>query len=100
YPPYYRLIAVYLKHKNEKMLDQLANKMAQELRKVFGERVLGPDYPPVSRVQTLYIKKIVLKIESSASVVKVKEALQHVRLELLEDDNFKSVFLYYDVDPL
>lgn len=99
YPPYYRLIAIYLKHKNEPMLSQLSAKMAEELRHIFGSRVLGPDHPPVSRVQNLFIKKIVLKIEVTASVAKVKEALHQVRLHLLEDDRFKHLYVYYDVDP-
>ena len=66
YPPYYRLVYVYLKNHNEALLDQMAAVMADKLRTVFGNRVLGPDKPPVARIQTLFIKKIVLKIEQNA----------------------------------
>ena len=67
YPPFYRLVYVYLKHRKEDVLDQAAELMASCLRKGLGERILGPDKPPVSRIQTLFIKKIVVKIELDAS---------------------------------
>lgn len=57
YPPYYRLVYVYLKNHNESLLDQMAAVMADKLRMVFGNRVLGPDKPPVARIQTLFIKR-------------------------------------------
>lgn len=100
YPPFYRLIYIYLKHKDGILLEKLANEMAIRLRNQFGDRVLGPDNPPVARIQNLYIKKIVLKIETNISPAKVKEQLHCVRLQMLEDDRFKSLFVYYDVDPL
>ena len=55
YPPYYRLVYVYLKNHNEALLDQMAAVMADKLRAVFGNRVLGPDKPPFARIQTLFI---------------------------------------------
>ena len=39
YPPYYRLVYVYLKNHNESLLDQMAAVMAGKLRAVFGNRV-------------------------------------------------------------
>jgi primosomal protein N' (replication factor Y) len=100
YPPYFRLIYIYLKHKNETTLNDIANTMAARLRSTFGERILGPDKPPVARIQNFYIKKIVVKIEQQASLPKVKEILRSVQKEILETDGFKSAFVYYDVDPM
>ena len=57
YPPYYRLVYVYLKNRNETLLDLMAQTMAGKLRAIFGNRVLGPDKPPVARVQTLFIRE-------------------------------------------
>ena len=53
YPPYYRLVYVYLKNRNETLLDLMAQTMAGKLSAIFGNRVLGPDKPLVARVQTL-----------------------------------------------
>ena len=100
YPPYYRLVYVYLKNHNESLLDQMAAVMADKLRMVFGNRVLGPDKPPVARIQTLFIKKIVLKIEQNAPMGRARELLQRIQKEMLEDERYKSLIVYYDVDPM
>lgn len=100
YPPFTRLIYIYIKHRNEAVLDILSQQYAVTLRKVFGERVLGPDNPPVARIQSLYIRKIMLKIETTVSMAQVKELLRQIYERSLADDRFKSVVLYYDVDPM
>jgi primosomal protein N' (replication factor Y) len=100
FPPYYRLIYVYLKHRDEAQLDRAAQTMAARLRAIFGARVLGPDKPPVARIQTLFIKKIVLKIETNASMERARELLLSVQRDMLQDQSFKSLMVYYDVDPM
>ena len=99
YPPYYRLIYVYLKHRKESVLDLAAETMAQYLRSALGDRVLGPDKPPVARVQTLYIKKMIVKVEQTASMAKVRDYLLSVQRAIVEDERFRSLIVYYDVEP-
>ena len=100
YPPYYRLIYVYLKHRREEVLEQMAQEMAARLRSLFGARVLGPDKPPVARIQTLFIRKIMLKVENNAPVARVRSLLTAVQREVSGDERFKGAWVYYDVDPL
>ena len=100
YPPYYRLVYVYLQNHNEALLDQMAAVMADKLRAVFGNRVLGPDKPPVARIQTLFIKKIVVKIEQNAPMGRARELLLRIQREMLADERYKSLIVYYDVDPM
>ena len=100
YPPYYRLVYVYLKHRDEALLDVMAHAMAERLRAVFADRVLGPDKPPVARVQTLFIRKIVVKIETTASLSRVRQWLVEVQREVQSDERFRSLLVYYDVDPM
>ena len=100
YPPYYRLVYVYLKNRNEQLLDLMAQTMASKLRAVFGARVLGPDKPPVARIQTLFIRKIVVKIEMNASMARARQLLVQVQREMVAEDRFKSLIVYYDVDPM
>lgn len=100
YPPYYRLIYVYLKHRNAALLDTMARTMAEKLRVVFDNRILGPDQPPVARIQTFYIKKIVVKVEITASMFKVREQLLRIQREMVENERFRSLIVYYDVDPM
>lgn len=100
YPPFTRLIHIFLKHRDEGILLQYSNMYADYLRKIFEHRVLGPDNPPVARIQSLYIRKITLKIENHASINRVKELLQYAYENLLKVEGFKSIIFYYDVDPL
>ena len=89
-----------MKNRNETLLDLMAQTMAAKLRTVFGNRVLGPDKPPVARVQTLFIRKIVLKIETNAPMARARELLVQVQKEMVAEDRFKSLIVYYDVDPM
>lgn len=100
YPPFYRLVYVYLKHRKEEVLGQAADLMAAYLRSGLGSRVLGPDKPPISRIQTLFIRKIVVKVEQTASMKKVRDYLTQVQRSIMEDERFRSLTVYYDVDPM
>ena len=99
YPPYYRLVYVYMKHRKEEVLDMAADMMAAQLRAGLGDRVLGPDKPPVARIQTLFIKKMIVKVEQTASMSKVRNYLLAVQRAVMADERFRSLVVYYDVDP-
>lgn len=99
YPPFSKLIMVYIKNKDALIVDAAAQLLAAALRDVFGERVLGPERPFVSRVATYYLQQIMLKIESGASLAKVKAILRSIYESLARDPKIKSSILYYDVDP-
>ncbi len=99
YPPYYRLIYVYLKHRKEEVVDLAADSMAAQLRAGLGDRVLGPDKPPVARIQSLFIKKMIVKVEQNGSMTKVRHYLLAVQRAIVEDERFRSLLVYYDVDP-
>lgn len=99
YPPFSRIINIYLKNKDPKAVDEAAYLMADALRNVFGNRVLGPEKPFVSRVATYYLQSIMLKVESSASMQKVKHILRTLYESLARDQRIKTSVIYYDVDP-
>lgn len=99
YPPYYRLIVLVLRSRNEAILQEMSALYAEKLRVRLGERVLGPVTPPVTRVQTLHIKKIVLKIEIAAAIAPVREILESIHSEMQRYLPFKQLLVHYDVDP-
>lgn len=99
YPPFTKVINIYFKHKDAATVDRLAVMYAQELRKIFGERVLGPEKPFVSRVALWYLQCIMLKVESNASMKKVKDLLHQLYGRLANLPDMRSAMLYYDVDP-
>lgn len=100
YPPYFRLINIIVRGRDEHLTDSAAREFASALRNTFGERVLGPGKPPVSRIQSLYIRHILLKIENSASIQKVRESIYHHQSVAFANPAFKSILLHYDVDPM
>jgi primosomal protein N' (replication factor Y) len=99
YPPYYRLIVIVLRSRKEEVLQEMASLYADRLRVRLGERVSGPVTPPVTRIQALHIRKIVLKIEVTAAVSPVREILEGVQAEMSERPLFKQLLVHYDVDP-
>lgn len=99
YPPYYRLIVIVLRSRNDSILQELSVLYADNLRRRLGERVLGPVTPPITRVQTLHIRKIVLKIEIAAAIAPVREILEAVHAEMQRYLPFKQLIVHYDVDP-
>ncbi|MDR2824528.1 MAG: primosomal protein N' [Prevotellaceae bacterium] len=100
YPPFVRLMQISVRHKDETKTQQAANFLADVMRKVFGGRVLGPNTPAVSRIQNLYIKQILLKIEVAASAEKAKKLLAKQIAEIFENKDFKSVLISVDIDPM
>ena len=100
YPPYYRIIYVYLKHQKDSLVETASLELGSRLRQWFGERVLGPDKPAVSRVKTLSIRKLVLKLELGIDMKKVRQYLHLAQQQMLQDKRYSSLQLYYDVDPL
>lgn len=100
YPPFTRLIYIYLKHRDVNELTAIAVRYAARLRELFGTRVQGPDAPSVARVQNLHIRRIMLKIETNASMTKVKEILHSLKEEMWNAGAIKGAIIYYDVDPM
>jgi primosomal protein N' (replication factor Y) len=99
YPPFFKIIEITLKHKEEYILDRCALEFATQLKDVFKERVLGPEYPSVKRVNNLFIKKITLKIERDAPEKKVKERLHDLVSLFYSVPLNKSIRMIIDVDP-
>lgn len=99
YPPFVRLIYIYVKHRDSATVRRLADLCAARLRQQLGGRVFGPDEPAVARVQNYYIRRIMLKIENNASITKIKDLLRQTYLDLHSDPAMKQSLFYYDVDP-
>ncbi len=100
YPPYYRLVDVYLKHRNDALVETAAQELGFRLRQWFGARVLGPDKPGVSRVKSLSIRKLVLKLENGLNLADVRKYLALAQQQMLQGKRYTSLQVYYDVDPL
>ena len=100
YPPYFRLVYVYLKHRQDAVVEAAGIEMGSRLRQWFSGRVLGPDKPGISKVKSLSIRKIVLKFELSLNMAEVRKYLALAQKQMLQDKRYTSLQIYYDVDPL
>lgn len=100
YPPFYHLVYVYLKHRDEYIVNTAGVELGSRLRDIFGARVLGPDKPAVARVKTLSIRKIVLKLENGIDYPRVRQYLRGALDAMMKDKRYGALQVYYDVDPL
>lgn len=99
YPPFTRLIRIYIKHKDREVVSSAAELMAANLRKVLGGRVLGPEFPPHARIQNLFIKSILLKTDKRTSYSRTRLLIKENTALLLKKAGFSSLRIYSDVDP-
>ena len=99
YPPFYHLVYVYLRHRNEQLVDSAAIEMASRLRQAFADRVLGPDKPAVARVKTESIRKIVIKLEQGINLPLARQCMAEARAQLLQDKRYAAMTVFFDVDP-
>ena len=100
YPPFNRLIVITLKHKNQRKLDETSTALVDLMRKSFGTRVLGPEYPAISRIRNYYHKNVLLKIEHKASISEAKSILHTIIEKMKTHSDYKSVRFILDVDPI
>lgn len=100
YPPFHRLVYVFLRHRHDDVVETAGIEMGSRLRQGLGERILGPDKPSIARVKNLHIRKIVIKLENGIDPKAVRLYLRTVQQQLLQDKRYAALQVYYDVDPL
>lgn len=100
YPPFTRVVYVFLRHADDMIADHAAQALATLMRPVFGSRLLGPDKPAVARVKNLSIRKLMLKLELTIDLPRVRTSLRQLRDTLLHDPRYAAVQIFFDMDPL
>ncbi|HMC02221.1 MAG TPA: hypothetical protein VKN14_14375, partial [Flavobacteriaceae bacterium] len=98
YPPIYKLIKITLKHKDFNKVNLASSWLAKSLRQVFNDFVLGPEFPPVSRIRNQYHKNILIKIPQKQSLKKTKEAIIKVNNSFFSIKDFRAVKVILNVD--
>ncbi len=99
YPPFYRFIRITLKHRDKSKLATSANLIGKELRQLFGERILGPEFPMIARLRNRYHMEILIKLEEKISLKKAKLRLREAIEEFFKEHEDHKVQVIYDVDP-
>jgi len=98
YPPVYKLIKITLKHKDYNRVNTGAEWLAKSLRQVFTKHVLGPEFPPISRIRNQYHKNILIKIPKDQSLVKTKEAILKIKNSFSSVKDFRAIKTIINVD--
>lgn len=99
YPPFFKVITLTLRDKDANKIDNGAFYIANELKQIFGNRILGPEYPIIKRINNLYLKQITIKIERELSPKKIKAKIHEIIDDFYSKVPFKSIRINIDVDP-
>ena len=98
YPPIHRLIKITLKHRDYNKVNTGADWLAKSLKQVFNTNVLGPEFPPVSRIRNQYHKNILIKIPENQSLLKTKEAILKIKNSFISVKDFRPIRVILNVD--
>ena len=99
YPPFCRLVRINLKHKDKALLNHYSDILGNDLKAIFGKRVLGPEFPLIAQVQLWYIKTILIKIEREKPPAKAKQLIIEAIERLEKEQGASSLKIAIDVDP-
>lgn len=99
YPPYYKLVEITLKHRDEAVLSAAADWLATQMKATFGNRVMGPEYPLISRIRALYLKQITIRFEKSEAIADAKRVMMKMADDLQQHEAWHSVGVFFDADP-
>ena len=99
YPPFCRLIKISIRHKDRSLLNSFSDLLGRDLNKIYGKRVLGPEFPVISQVQLWYIKTILIKLEREKPVAKAKQIISEAIERLGREKGASALKIAVDVDP-
>ncbi|MGQ9620480.1 MAG: replication restart helicase PriA, partial [Bacteroidales bacterium] len=99
YPPFCRLVKITMKHKDKRLLNEFADRLCEKLREHFEDRVLGPEFPVISRIQLWYLKEILIKIERDKSFHQARGIIRESIDEVTSMKGTTMLKVLVDVDP-
>ncbi|GLB53761.1 primosomal protein N' [Neptunitalea chrysea] len=99
YPPFYKLIKITFKDKDYNKVNKASDWFATSLKNSFKQHVLGPEFPPVSRIRNQYLKHVLLKIPPQYSLQKTKGVIGKIQTSFEAIAEFKSVRVILNIDP-
>jgi primosomal protein N' (replication factor Y) len=100
YPPFYRMIQIEVRHTLPEVSKLAAETLTRALIPVLGNRIIGPQQPPISRVRNQYLYNLMIKLERvGIDPQKVKEHIKEVIHFLHADKALKGTRFVVDVDP-
>ncbi len=100
YPPFFRLIKITLRHKNENLVLRAAGELRKLLENVQGAALSGPTPPLVAKVRNYYMQELLIKTAKDPKTLQqVKQHISDCILYLTAQKDFRQVYIVPDVDP-
>lgn len=99
YPPFIRLVRIVCKSRDNKMVNNASNVLANHLRRGFGQALLGPEYPLVSKIKNEYIRHILIKLKPDKKLENNKKWIKNVITSLNEKKLLPKTKIIIEVDP-
>jgi len=99
YPPYTRLLRLTVRHKDIPTVENASKMLATLLRSRMDKYILGPEFPPISKIQNLFLKNILIKIDKNQNLVSSKFFVANCIEHLHSQEQYKSVDVVINVDP-
>ena len=100
YPPYTRLINITLKHRQKSVLNEAAGDLASRINNIDNLAIAGPEFPLVSRIQNLYLKNILVKLQKNKRLKENKILIKKHIDDILESRIYGNLKINTDVDPM
>ncbi|HAW52571.1 MAG TPA: primosomal protein N', partial [Flavobacteriales bacterium] len=99
YPPYYRMMEITLRYHDRQILFNAAKALGQDMKRIFGDALLGPEFPYIERVRNKYSMHFILRFDKSLNVQSAKKKLSEILVSFTAIDNFRSIKFQFDIDP-
>ena len=100
YPPFARMLRIEVRHRKESVARDVAHFLAENLLRALAGGILGPDAPPVARVQGLFRQHLWVKLPADGSVKATKRRVLKELDGLIYHPHGRSVRVVVDVDPI
>ena len=100
YPPFTKLIKITLKSFSTDLLEKGSNHFALRLKSHFGNRVLGPEFPIITKIQNEYQKEILIKFEKNQKMIfAAKKLILEEISKFIFEPEFKKIRCILNIDP-
>lgn len=99
YPPFWRLVRITVKHKDYFLTEKAADYLNWLLKKDFGDFILGPEEPFVTRIRGLYLRQLLIKLDPEKSRRAMKAVIALKVDQFRKTKEYRGVRLVVDVDP-
>ena len=99
YPPYVKLIKIKFRSRNKKILYDGSNWFANALKKNMKSKILGPEFPIVSKIKNEFLMNLLIKVKPEDKLFSIKNIISKILKKFSTYSQFRLIKTNVDVDP-